>query len=76
MTKPASYFAPDDPAARHLQARPEPILIKPAETALIIVDMQNAYASPGGYVDLAGFDISGAAPTLITTANARSGRTG
>ena len=64
MTKPVSYFPPDDPAARYLEARPEPMLIKPAETALIIVDMQNAYASPGGYLDLAGFDISGAAPAI------------
>jgi len=64
MTKPVSYFPPEDPAARYLEARPEPMLIKPAETALIIVDMQNAYASPGGYLDLAGFDISGAAPAI------------
>ena len=60
MTTPASYFPTEDPAARYLPARPEPIMIRPAETALIIVDMQNAYASPGGYVDLAGFDVSGA----------------
>ena len=60
MTAPVSYFPPEDPAARYLPARPEPIMIRPAETALIIVDMQNAYASPGGYVDLAGFDVSGA----------------
>jgi ureidoacrylate peracid hydrolase len=26
--------------------------------------MQNAYASPGGYLDLAGFDIAGAAPAI------------
>ena len=26
--------------------------------------MQNAYASPGGYVDLAGFDIAGAAGVI------------
>ena len=44
-----------------LPARPEPISIKPSETALIVVDMQNAYATKGGYVDLAGFDIAGAA---------------
>ena len=62
MTTPVSYFPPDDPAARCLPARPEPIMIRPAETALIVVDMQNAYASPGGYLDLAGFDIAGAAP--------------
>jgi ureidoacrylate peracid hydrolase len=64
MTQPVSYFPSDDPAARYLPARPEPIMIRPAETALIIVDMQNAYASPGGYLDLAGFDISGAAPAI------------
>ena len=64
MTKPVSYFSPDDPAGRHLEARPEPVLIKPSETALIVVDMQNAYASPGGYLDLAGFDISGAPPAI------------
>ena len=64
MTKPVSYFSPDDPAGRYLEARPEPMLIKPSETALIVVDMQNAYASPGGYLDLAGFDISGAPPAI------------
>src|ERR1044071_10274635 len=47
-----------------LPARPEPIRVAAEETALIIVDMQNAYASPGGYLDLAGFDISGAAPAI------------
>jgi ureidoacrylate peracid hydrolase len=47
-----------------LPARPEPILIDPATTAVIAIDMQNAYASPGGYVDLAGFDISGAAGVI------------
>jgi len=64
MSGPASYFPTDDPSARLLPARPEPLMIRPAETALIVVDMQNAYASPGGYLDLAGFDISGAAPAI------------
>ena len=63
-TAPVSYFPVDDPAARLLPARPEPIMLRPQETALIVVDMQNAYASPGGYLDLAGFDISGAAPAI------------
>lgn len=44
-----------------LPARPEPLSIDPERAALIVVDMQNAYASPGGYLDIAGFDISGAA---------------
>ena len=43
-----------------LPARPEPIPVSVSQTAVIVVDMQNAYASPGGYLDLAGFDISGA----------------
>lgn len=40
-----------------LPARPEPITLKPSETAVVVVDMQNAYSTEGGYVDLAGFDI-------------------
>ena len=47
-----------------LPARPEPISVKPAQAALVVVDMQNAYASPGGYLDLAGFNISGAAAAI------------
>jgi ureidoacrylate peracid hydrolase len=41
--------------------------VKPAETAVIVVDMQNAYATQGGYVDLAGFDISGASAAIAQT---------
>ena len=52
------------PAAVTLPARPEPIRIDPASSAVIVIDMQNAYASPGGYVDLAGFDIAGAAAVI------------
>lgn len=47
-----------------LPARPEPIRIDADQTAVVVIDMQNAYASPGGYVDLAGFDIAGAAGTI------------
>ncbi|THD79851.1 MAG: pyrimidine utilization protein B [Phenylobacterium sp.] len=47
-----------------LPARPEPLTVDPAATAVVVIDMQNAYASPGGYLDLAGFDISGA-PAVI-----------
>jgi ureidoacrylate peracid hydrolase len=46
--------------ARTLRARPEEFPLVPRETALIVVDMQNAYASPGGYIDIQGFDVSGA----------------
>jgi ureidoacrylate peracid hydrolase len=47
-----------------LPARPEPIRVSVEETAIVVIDMQNAYASKGGYVDLAGFDIGGAAGTI------------
>src|SRR3978361_1529797 len=47
-----------------LPARPESLPINPRETALIVVDMQNAYASPGGYLDLAGFDIEGSGAVI------------
>ncbi len=51
-----------------LPARPEPITVTVEETALIIVDMQNAYLSKGGYIDLVGFDVSGAPPVIEETA--------
>jgi ureidoacrylate peracid hydrolase len=54
----------NDAAAVTLPARPEALRLAPSETAVIVIDMQNAYASAGGYVDLAGFDISGAQATI------------
>ena len=59
MPPPERPTIPRDGAVT-LPARPEALPINPGETALIVVDMQNAYASPGGYLDLAGFDIAGA----------------
>jgi len=43
-----------------LEARPEPVAIDPQQSALIVVDMQNAFASKQGMLDLAGADISAA----------------
>ncbi len=43
-----------------LPARPEALSLDPRHAALVVVDMQNAYASKGGYLDIAGFDIGGA----------------
>ena len=51
-----------------LPARPEPIRVSADETAIVVIDMQNAYASPGGYLDLAGFDIEGAAAVIAQSA--------
>ncbi|CAI2516522.1 Peroxyureidoacrylate/ureidoacrylate amidohydrolase RutB [Serratia ficaria] len=56
--------SPDAGPAVTLPARPEAIAFSPQETALIVVDMQNAYASQGGYLDLAGFDVSATAPVI------------
>jgi ureidoacrylate peracid hydrolase len=41
-----------------LQAKPEPIEIDLQKTAVIVVDMQNAFVSKGGMFDLFGWDIS------------------
>lgn len=49
-----------------LPTRPEPLQIDPARAAVIVVDMQNAFASPGGLLDLAGTDISGAQAVVTT----------
>ena len=47
-----------------LPARPEPVKVSAGDTAVIVIDMQNAYASVGGYVDKAGFDVAPAAATI------------
>ena len=67
MSQPPRPTVPRDGAVT-VPARPENLPINPRETALIVVDMQNAYASPGGYLDLAGFDISGAERVIANTA--------
>jgi len=62
--------APGAPAPRVISARPEPVAFQPGQTALIVVDMQNAYATEGGYVDSAGFDISGARGVIASVVKA------
>lgn len=42
-----------------LDAKPEPITIDTAKTAVIVVDMQNDFGTKGGSFDRAGIDISG-----------------
>lgn len=61
-----------------LDARPEAITFAPQQSALIVVDMQNAYATPGGYLDLAGFDVSATRPVIdnINTAVAAARKAG
>lgn len=43
-----------------LRAKPGGIDIEPSQTAVVVVDMQNAFAKEGGMLNLAGMDISGA----------------
>ncbi len=60
----------DSPALKvvTIDARPAPLEIDLARTAVIVVDMQNAFVSAGGMFDLAGYDISGAARIVATNA--------
>lgn len=60
----SSYGLEPTGAALKLPARPEPLAMKASETALIVVDMQNAYSTKGGYLDLAGFDVSATGPVI------------
>jgi ureidoacrylate peracid hydrolase len=51
-----------------LDAKPEPIAVDPARTAVIVVDMENDFAAKGGMFDRAGVDISGAQKAVAPTA--------
>src|SRR5262249_32098669 len=50
-----------------LEARPEPLMLAPARSAVIVVDLQNGHAAKGGYRDLRGRDISGADGVVANT---------
>ena len=58
-----------------LDAKPEPIAIDTAKTAVIVVDMQNDFGAKGGMFDRAGIDISmiqrAIGPTARVLASAR-----
>jgi len=47
-----------------LPAQPEPLAITRERTACVLVDMQNAFASKGGMLDLAGIDVEPAGRTI------------
>ncbi len=51
-------------SSRTLPARPEALDVDLARTALVINDMQNAFCSPGGYIDRIGFDIGGTSAVI------------
>jgi ureidoacrylate peracid hydrolase len=59
-----------DGGAAHLvriDARPEPIELELARTAVVVVDLQNGYASPGGYRSLIGQDVGPARRVIDNT---------
>jgi ureidoacrylate peracid hydrolase len=49
------------------QARPEPVEVDLEQSAIVVVDMQNAFASKGGLLDLAGYDVSVPAAAVVST---------
>jgi ureidoacrylate peracid hydrolase len=59
-----STFTQASALSKELKAEPEHIQLAPEQTALIVIDMQNAYTSQGGYLDLAGFDVSKTKPVV------------
>ena len=60
----------------HIQATPEPVEVDPARTAVLVIDMQNAFGSPGGMFDKAGVPITAiqaaVAPTRAAVDAARN----
>ena len=49
-----------------LNAKPEAIEVEFAKSAIVLVDMQNAFASKGGLLDIAGVDLADA-PRVVRT---------
>jgi nicotinamidase-related amidase len=58
-----------------IHATPEPVEIDPGRTAVLVIDMQNAFGSPGGMFDKAGVPITNiqaaVAPTRAAVEAAR-----
>lgn len=42
-----------------IEARPEPTVLDPSKTAVLVIDMQNDFGAKGGMFERAGIDISG-----------------
>jgi ureidoacrylate peracid hydrolase len=62
--------AQDQGLSVELAARPEPVTIDTAKTAMLVVDMQNDFGAVGGCFDRAGIDISGIRRAVAPTAHA------
>jgi ureidoacrylate peracid hydrolase len=53
-----------------IEAKPEPITVNCAETAVIVVDMQNDFCSKGGLFDRAGINLLAVQKAVGTTPKA------
>src|SRR5688500_2318757 len=51
-----------------VRAVPEPIVLEPQRTAVIVVDMQNDFGAEGGMFDRAGIPLAGIKATVAPTA--------
>src|SRR5579864_8256261 len=51
-----------------VNAKPEALTVDPAQSAVVVVDMQNDFGSEGGMFALAGIDISGIRKAIAPTA--------
>jgi ureidoacrylate peracid hydrolase len=49
-----------------LDAKPNPLTVDFKKSAIVVVDMQNAFASKGGMLDIAGLDITDASRVIRT----------
>src|SRR5690349_14728559 len=49
--------------------KPDTIEADPEHSAVVVVDMQNAFASKGGMFDLSGLDVSGAQSVITVLKN-------
>ena len=78
VTPEASKLPDEAPTGRvvTIEAKPGPIPIDTAKTAVIVVDMENDFGAKGGMFDPAGIDISGiqkvVGPTARVLASARA----
>ncbi|MEX0801569.1 MAG: cysteine hydrolase [Dehalococcoidia bacterium] len=50
-----------------IEAKPEAVAIEPQRTAVLVIDMQNDFGSPGGMFERAGIDISAIAAAAAAT---------
>ena len=57
-----------------LDAQPEPIVFDAANTAVIVVDMQNDFGAKGGMFDRAGIDLAGIQKAIGPTASVLAAR--